>query len=490
MHLSQKLLKYLLKEAAGLPSLISLGKKGAGLFKNLDALGNEAKVLKLKTLLNSMDDITGVPKQAAKLARIAEEEKVGSIRDLIRNASRATTAEEAGKVADDLERILKKAETGTAKPAAPEVKPAAPEVSAGKVKPEDPDIAAASKSKASGKKQYFDNPESQKLLDRIQGLKASGATDEEIKPFRDQLLRLEGADPKDVDDISKRLQKLQSDYEIAIKTGGGEDSPRAKAIKNEMEKLNGVTTFTKIRRFCGKDFKRGGLCLAVLGTAGFAAYKVVDSLIKPVPSPKPTPGPTPGPSPGPVSRKCKGTLKRGCKGDNVKEMQQKLINCGYSLPKKGADGVFGSETKSAVASFQKDNNLKVDGVAGKETLKALESCKAKNRDVEEKPSKEETPVPKQQEPEISPKGKTEEPSTTGFLEKTFQDIDKLKKARATDDLTSRETAQRQYEKDDEKFKKFQADLGESKLKRTLNIIKNRNDSIENIVFERLVKGCK
>ena len=63
------------------------------------------------------------------------------------------------------------------------------------------------------------------------------------------------------------------------------------------------------------------------------------------------------------------TLKQGSTGSTVKKVQQKLKNWGYY---KGAvDGIFGSKTKEAVKYFQRKNGLKVDGIVGNQTLKAL-----------------------------------------------------------------------------------------------------------------------
>lgn len=42
------------------------------------------------------------------------------------------------------------------------------------------------------------------------------------------------------------------------------------------------------------------------------------------------------------------------KGELVIELQEKLLSLGYELPKFGADGDFGSETESAVASFKQE----------------------------------------------------------------------------------------------------------------------------------------
>lgn len=57
--------------------------------------------------------------------------------------------------------------------------------------------------------------------------------------------------------------------------------------------------------------------------------------------------------------------------NNVKALQQALMALGYSLPKYGADGKWGSETLRALKKFQKDNGLKVDGIVGKNTKSAF-----------------------------------------------------------------------------------------------------------------------
>lgn len=71
------------------------------------------------------------------------------------------------------------------------------------------------------------------------------------------------------------------------------------------------------------------------------------------------------------------TLKKGCKGSAVKKLQEKLLARGYKLPKYGADGSYGNETVAAVKAFQKDWGLKVDGIAGPETQKMLDSTQPK-----------------------------------------------------------------------------------------------------------------
>ena len=63
------------------------------------------------------------------------------------------------------------------------------------------------------------------------------------------------------------------------------------------------------------------------------------------------------------------TLAWGSRGDQVRQVQQKLIDYGYM--KGTADGIFGKQTYDAVVWFQRKNGLTVDGVVGKNTAAAL-----------------------------------------------------------------------------------------------------------------------
>ncbi len=86
----------------------------------------------------------------------------------------------------------------------------------------------------------------------------------------------------------------------------------------------------------------------------------------PTPEPTATPDPTPRPSPTPRPTEI-ASLRRGDKNDQVRAMQQKLIELGYLKPGDD-DGSFGKGTKAAVQEFQKNNGLAPDGVAGRETI--------------------------------------------------------------------------------------------------------------------------
>ncbi len=63
------------------------------------------------------------------------------------------------------------------------------------------------------------------------------------------------------------------------------------------------------------------------------------------------------------------TMKKGCKGNDVKSLQKRLKTLGYYS--STADGKFGSGTEKAVKAFQKKKGLKQDGVVGKTTFKAI-----------------------------------------------------------------------------------------------------------------------
>ena len=94
----------------------------------------------------------------------------------------------------------------------------------------------------------------------------------------------------------------------------------------------------------------------------WAVPACVDGDVTPVPPPEPEPGDD------------RPTLRKGSKGDAVKQLQQDLIRLGYDVGSSGADGVFGANTQKAVKAFQKDHGLTADGVVGKKTYAALDQA--------------------------------------------------------------------------------------------------------------------
>ncbi|MCB8816269.1 spore cortex-lytic enzyme [Desulfosporosinus shakirovi] len=62
-------------------------------------------------------------------------------------------------------------------------------------------------------------------------------------------------------------------------------------------------------------------------------------------------------------------LGRGSKGSEVTELQKKLVQLGYTVGT--VDGKYGSKTEDAIRRFQKEHGLRVDGLAGTQTIKEL-----------------------------------------------------------------------------------------------------------------------
>lgn len=112
------------------------------------------------------------------------------------------------------------------------------------------------------------------------------------------------------------------------------------------------------------------------------AKQNVAALNAPTPSPSKAPAviitsaPLATPTPTPVSAQNSTVLKYGSKGDAVKNMQSQLIELGYIAQGKD-DGAFGDGTLTAVKSFQKENGLESDGIAGEKTLALLGGGTAK-----------------------------------------------------------------------------------------------------------------
>ena len=92
------------------------------------------------------------------------------------------------------------------------------------------------------------------------------------------------------------------------------------------------------------------------------------------------------------------TLRLNDRNDRVRVLQQALIRLNYLSGK--ADGIFGPKTRDAVVAFQQKNNLSVDGLAGKKTLKALEA--ADQTGAVQSSSTVSTPVPVSIQEESAP----------------------------------------------------------------------------------------
>lgn len=111
------------------------------------------------------------------------------------------------------------------------------------------------------------------------------------------------------------------------------------------------------------------------------------NLIPETPTPDPvsvTPTPTASPTDTPKPTKAPTrTLKKNFTGEDVKQLQQALIDLGYL--NDAADGTFGTNTEEAVIRFQAVNGLSADGLAGVKTQELLYSGNALSADQAPKP---------------------------------------------------------------------------------------------------------
>lgn len=96
----------------------------------------------------------------------------------------------------------------------------------------------------------------------------------------------------------------------------------------------------------GKNMTTILVALGVICAMCFAGYEIYDNFIK--------------------EESVYAISRQGSTGNEVKSIQKKLKELGYY--KGEIDGIYGSKTKSAVISFQKNCGLTADGICGKTTL--------------------------------------------------------------------------------------------------------------------------
>lgn len=96
----------------------------------------------------------------------------------------------------------------------------------------------------------------------------------------------------------------------------------------------------------GKNMTAILVTLGVICAMCFAGYEIYDNFIK--------------------EESVYAVARQGSTGNEVKNIQKKLKELGYY--KGEIDGIYGSKTKSAVISFQKNCGLTADGICGKTTL--------------------------------------------------------------------------------------------------------------------------
>lgn len=94
--------------------------------------------------------------------------------------------------------------------------------------------------------------------------------------------------------------------------------------------------------------------------------------------------------------KVKSTIRRGAKGDLVRELQLGLYWLGWD--DLAVDGAFGPKTDTAVREFQAKSGLAVDGIVGPKTWEALDGMLASTGHVE----MVEDPEPARADPDPEP----------------------------------------------------------------------------------------
>lgn len=177
------------------------------------------------------------------------------------------------------------------------------------------------------------------------------------KPTATGSLKL-GSSGSDVRTVQSRLKTLGY-YTGSVDGDFGEGTQQAVIL---FQRANGLEA----------DGKVGAATLAKLNSSSAVTYKQAYATATPKPTPKPTATPKPTSTP-----RTDIYLEPGSTGDNVKKLQNRLIELGYLTGT--ADGVYGGATEAAVRAFQsRTTSLYEDGKAGPLTLEALYSSKARS----------------------------------------------------------------------------------------------------------------
>ena len=108
----------------------------------------------------------------------------------------------------------------------------------------------------------------------------------------------------------------------------------------------------------------------------------------------------------------RSSLRSGSRGADVAKLQRLLNLKSSKGPKLVADGVFGQKTLKAVQNYQVHAGLKVDGVAGPQTMSSLENAPNAPRNMIDPPA---NPSPNRPSPG-TPGSSTERPYYSGIVE--------------------------------------------------------------------------
>ena len=160
---------------------------------------------------------------------------------------------------------------------------------------------------------------------------------------------------KKLDSVYKNADSDKDDDSLRM----GDSGSAVKDLQTKLKKLGyydgtvdstfGSGTYAAVRAFQQKNG------LTADGVAGSETLKKLDSAYK-----------------NADSDKDDDSLRKGATGSAVKNLQTKLKKLGFY--NASIDGDYGDTTVAAVKAFQKKYNLTADGVAGRETLKKLDTA--------------------------------------------------------------------------------------------------------------------
>ena len=109
--------------------------------------------------------------------------------------------------------------------------------------------------------------------------------------------------------------------------------------------------------------------LGVTGTVTQATAKAL-GLVDGAPAPAPPPADEPAPDPEPTGASEYVGLKRGSRGEAVKDVQTAIQSKGYVI-RGGADGIFGQATEAVLKAYQRANGVDQTGVVGEQEVALL-----------------------------------------------------------------------------------------------------------------------
>ena len=119
-------------------------------------------------------------------------------------------------------------------------------------------------------------------------------------------------------------------------------------------------------------------------------------------------------------------LSYGDRGDNVRKLQQSLMDAGYDVGSTGADGIYGQRTQDAVRRYQQAQGIDADGVFGEWTQGRLYGSSGPQQQEVKAPSYKYDPGTDDAYQEalgrLQEAQKTQAPSYAGTYDKQLEDI--------------------------------------------------------------------